>query len=48
MLAETALCLALNADMLPKQYGVITPAVAMGTIIAGRLKKAGFIITVDG
>ena len=48
MLAETALCLALNADMLPKQYGVITPAVAMGTLIAGRLKKAGFIITVDG
>ena len=48
MLAETALCLALNADMVPKQYGVITPAVAMGTIIAGRLKKAGFIITVDG
>ena len=48
MLAETALCLALNADMLPKQYGVITPAVAMGTLIAGRLTKAGFIITVDG
>ena len=48
MLAETALCLALNADMLPKQYGVITPAIAMGTIIADRLKKGEFIIKVDG
>lgn len=47
MLAESALCLALDQHVLPKQYGVITPAVAMGTKIADRLKKAGFDISVS-
>ena len=47
MLAETALCLALDAERLPKQYGIVTPAVALGVTLADRLKKAGFIITVD-
>lgn len=47
MLAESALCLALDKDELPNEYGVITPAVAMGTKIADRLKKAGFNISVS-
>lgn len=46
MLAESALCLALNKSQLPEQYGVITPAVAMDAVIAERLKKAGFHILV--
>ena len=47
MLAESALCLALDSNHLPKQYGVITPSVAMGTSIVDRLKKAGFDISVS-
>ena len=41
MLGETALCLALDRDRLPDRAGVLTPATAMGTILAGRLKAAG-------
>lgn len=47
MLAESALCLSLDQQVLPKEYGVITPSVAMGTKIADRLKKAGFDISVS-
>jgi short subunit dehydrogenase-like uncharacterized protein len=47
MLAESALCLALDSNHLPRQYGVITPSVAMGTSIVDRLKKAGFDISVS-
>lgn len=41
MLAESALCLALDHDQLPKQYGVITTAVAMGEVLIKRLQDAG-------
>jgi short subunit dehydrogenase-like uncharacterized protein len=41
MLGETALRLALDRDRLPDHAGVLTPATAMGTILAGRLKAAG-------
>ena len=45
MLGETALCLARDRDRLPDHAGVQTPATAMGTILAGRLKAAGHTLT---
>ena len=41
MLGETALCLALDRDQLPDRAGVLTPATAMGVVLAGRLRSAG-------
>ena len=41
MLGESALCLALGRDRLPGHAGVLTPATAMGTALAGRLRSAG-------
>ena len=41
MLAESALCLALERTQLPEQYGVLTTAVAMGDLLLERLRKAG-------
>ena len=41
MLSESALCLALDSDKLPKFAGVVTPAVAMGEVLIERLQKAG-------
>jgi short subunit dehydrogenase-like uncharacterized protein len=41
MLGESALCLALDHDRLPGRAGVLTPATAMGTTLAGRLEAAG-------
>ena len=39
MLGESALCLAL--DDLPETAGVLTPASAMGRVLADRLIEAG-------
>ncbi len=41
MVSESALCLALDADQLPEQFGVITPATAMGDRLLERLRAAG-------
>lgn len=41
MLAESALCLALDQDKLPPNYGVVTPAAAMGETLIDRLQAAG-------
>jgi short subunit dehydrogenase-like uncharacterized protein len=41
MLGESALCLALDRDRLPDRAGVLTPAAAMGTALADRLRSAG-------
>ena len=41
MVAESALCLALDADRLPERFGVVTPAVAMGDRLLERLRAAG-------
>lgn len=41
MLAESALCLALDADKLPPNFGVVTPAAAMGERLIERLQTAG-------
>ena len=41
MVAESALCLALDGDKLSSPGGVLTPAEAMGDLLLGRLQKAG-------
>lgn len=41
MLGESALALALDQDELPAAAGVLTPATAMGTVLADRLRAAG-------
>lgn len=41
MVAESALCLALDSDSLSSPGGVLTPAEAMGDVLLGRLQKAG-------
>ena len=41
MLGESALCLALDGDRLPDRAGVLTPATAMGSVLADRLRAAG-------
>ena len=47
MLGESALCLALDRDLLPVRAGVLTPATAMGTALADRLKAAGHTLAVQ-
>lgn len=47
MLGESALCLALDGDRTPKRSGVLTPAAALGSALADRLRAAGFTISVD-
>ncbi|NLY95045.1 MAG: saccharopine dehydrogenase [Myxococcales bacterium] len=44
MLAESALCLARDAEKLPPRYGVLTPAAAMGDALLERLTAAGLVI----
>jgi short subunit dehydrogenase-like uncharacterized protein len=41
MLGETALALSLDGDRLPESAGVVTPATAMGNVLAERLRAAG-------
>jgi short subunit dehydrogenase-like uncharacterized protein len=45
MLGESALCLALDRDLLPDHAGVLTPATAMGATLAERLTAAGHTLT---
>jgi len=47
MLAEAALCLLLDRDRLPDRAGVLTPATAMGTALADRLRAAGQTLEVE-
>lgn len=47
MIAESALCLALDRDELPLSGGVVTPASAMGERLLTRLRAAGLKITLD-
>ena len=46
MQGESALCLALDRDRLPEAVGVLTPATAMGSALADRLRARGFEISV--
>ena len=41
MLGESALALALDEERLPAMAGVLTPATAMGDVLADRLRAAG-------
>jgi short subunit dehydrogenase-like uncharacterized protein len=47
MLGESALCLALDGERLPARAGVLTPATAMGTVLADRLRAAGQTLQVE-
>jgi short subunit dehydrogenase-like uncharacterized protein len=47
MFGESALCLALDRDRLPRLGGVLTPATAMGSILAGRLRSAGMTLAAE-
>jgi short subunit dehydrogenase-like uncharacterized protein len=46
MQAESALALVLDRDRLPAAAGVLTPATALGTVLADRLRAAGCEISV--
>ncbi|HLM50546.1 MAG TPA: enoyl-ACP reductase, partial [Solirubrobacteraceae bacterium] len=46
MMGQSALCLALDADRLPRAGGVLTPATAMGAALAERLRSAGMTLAV--
>jgi short subunit dehydrogenase-like uncharacterized protein len=45
LLGESVLCLALDAGRLPQGGGVLTPATAMGDVLAERLRVRG--VTID-
>ncbi len=47
MLGESALALALDEDRLPDRAGVLTPATGLGTVLADRLRAAGFTLEVE-
>jgi short subunit dehydrogenase-like uncharacterized protein len=46
MLAESAMCLALDSASLPAGGGVLTPAEAMGDVLLARLERAGLRFSV--
>ena len=48
MLAESALCLALQGNDLPSGGGVLTPASCMGVRLLDRLRRAGMTFAMDG
>lgn len=47
MVAESALCLALDRDRLPERYGVVTTAEAMGDRLLERLRAAGLRFEIE-
>jgi short subunit dehydrogenase-like uncharacterized protein len=48
MLAESAICLAKQANILPgAKGGILTPATSMGTVLVDRLRKAGMTFRVE-
>jgi short subunit dehydrogenase-like uncharacterized protein len=47
MLGEAALALARDGERLPGRAGVLTPATALGDVLADRLVRAGFEITTE-
>jgi short subunit dehydrogenase-like uncharacterized protein len=47
MMGESALCLALDGDRLPKRAGVLTPATALGLPLVDRLRAAGMTFDVN-
>lgn len=47
MLAESAMCLALDQESLDARFGVLTPATAMGMVLVERLRRAGMTFSVE-
>lgn len=47
MIAETAVCLALDKGALPLTYGVLTPATALGSVLRERLNARGVDFYLD-
>jgi short subunit dehydrogenase-like uncharacterized protein len=47
MLGESSLCLALDAEQLPRRAGVLTPATAIGDELVLRLRRAGQTFEVE-
>ena len=47
MLSEAALSILLNEDIIPKSYGVLTPASGIGLVLIDRLKDKGISFTVE-
>ncbi len=47
MMGESALCLALDVQRLPRRAGVLTPATALGMPLIERLRDAGMTFEVD-
>ena len=47
MLGQSALCLAFDEGTLPFRTGVLTPATAMGGVLADRLRNQGFTFAVQ-
>jgi short subunit dehydrogenase-like uncharacterized protein len=47
MMGESALCLALDRDWLPRRAGVLTPAVALDGALADRLRAAGMTLAIE-
>lgn len=47
MLGQAALALAVEPDRCSQTGGVLTPAAAMGDVLAGRLRAQGFTVEVD-
>lgn len=47
MFGQSALCLALDGERLPAGGGVLTPATAMGSALADRLRAQGFTLEVS-
>ena len=47
MITESALCLILNRDSLPKASGVLTPATGIGEVLVSRLKNKGITFTLE-
>ena len=47
MLTESAICILLNENKIPKKYGVLTPASGIGLILIERLMEKGISFTID-
>jgi short subunit dehydrogenase-like uncharacterized protein len=47
MMGESALCLALDHERLPRRGGVLTPAAGFGGVLAERLRAAGMTLDVE-
>lgn len=45
MLGEAAMCLVQDEKILPQNYGVLTPASAMGDVLLERLRSAGMVFS---